>query len=147
MKFVDQSILHDPENGKYGDCMRACLATIFDAPIESIPHRNEDITGEEQDKMFNEWLARYGVCLQPMSVDGDYFAYMKELGVKTIIHLIYGYTERGTYHAVVAENGVVIHDPHVSKAGLLPNDAGREWRYVFFMMASNNQRAKAQGEV
>lgn len=146
MRLVDQSILHDPDNGKYGDCFRACIASVFERPIESIPHFNRDVTGEEQDRAINEWLAPLGFYLQPMNVDADYFFYMRKThGVKQV-HLIFGNTERGTYHSVVGVSGEIVHDPHPSKTGLLPNSAENEWRYVFFQMTDFIERKAQAGE-
>lgn len=38
MKPVRQLYRHDPANGVYGDCWRACIASVLELPIEDVPH-------------------------------------------------------------------------------------------------------------
>lgn len=38
MTPVDQTILHDPDAGLYGDCQRAVIASLLDLPIDSVPN-------------------------------------------------------------------------------------------------------------
>jgi len=134
MRLVDQSVMHDPANGKYGNCQSACLATILCVDIDSVPHKNEDINGEEQDKMFNEWLASFGLMILHMDIQPDWFEWQRKyVGAGDIYHFIFGMTERGTYHSVVGKNGAVFHDPHPSKTGLLPQSETNSWRFVFLL--------------
>jgi hypothetical protein len=115
---VDMALKHDPANGVWGDCMRSCVASILDLPREAVPHFYEG--GCEPhifDQRVGEFLAQHGlieVTLLP--------AYARQQMRHTpCYHLIYGGTVRGTYHAVVGLNGVVVHDPHPSRAGIIEN--------------------------
>jgi len=38
VKPVKQTIIHNPDNGMYGDCFRACVASLLEKPIEKVPH-------------------------------------------------------------------------------------------------------------
>jgi hypothetical protein len=114
---VDQEFMHDPDNGVYGDCMRACIATLLSLPIQDVPHFLHDCDYDKFDERVNEFLASRGLCLVDTLADATDF-----------YHLIYGYTVRGTYHAVVGKNGNIVHDPHPSKAGLVDG----EWESRFF---------------
>ena len=145
MKLIDQSIMHDPENGKWGNCQSACIATLLGVAIEEVPHKNKEITGEQQDKMFNEYLAQYGLMLMRINLDPDFYNWNQQyVGVGDVYHLIFGKSERGTYHSVVGKNGEVFHDPHPSKAGLLPPSDDNEWQTVF-LIRIDNKRTSAGG--
>ena len=53
---------HRPARGEYGDCFRACLASIMDLPIAVVPHFAQGMTGcgagraEEMLARVREWL-------------------------------------------------------------------------------------------
>jgi hypothetical protein len=127
---VDQEFLHDPENGVYGDCMRACIATLLSVQRSDVPHflsDGDDCDAVEFSLRVNRFLKSFGLFL----VDMTGFDFSTDGETAEVYHLIYGYTERGTYHAVVGKNGRVIHDPHPSKAGLIGND----WIYGLLVKA------------
>jgi hypothetical protein len=48
-------------------------------------------------------------------------------------HMVYGESGRG-HHSVVALNGLIIHDPHPSRAGL-EEDKRDDWVYGFLVAA------------
>lgn len=119
MTPVDQSILHDPENGQYGDCMRACVASLLDLPIERVPHFFDGgVNSVVFDKRVSDFLAERGLVELSMPAA----AASRSHYIREFHHLMYGYTERGTYHAVVARCGLVVHDPHPSKAGIIEDE-------------------------
>lgn len=126
MTPVDQEFLHDPANGSYGDCQRAAIASILNLPLSAVPHFNADNTDvltfhtRLKDFLATKNLGHYEFT----AFDFTMFGYPEPTPV---YHLIYGMTERGFQHAVVGYNGEVVHDPHPSKAGLLP-DKG-QWSY------------------
>lgn len=119
MTPVDQSIMHDPANGQWGDCMRACIASLLALPILDVPHFNEGgPRGLEFDRRVRDFLAQHGL----IEVRIHSKTSQAHVIQGTCHHLIYGYTERGTYHAVVGLNGKVVHDPHPSKTGVIEDD-------------------------
>lgn len=124
---VNQEIIHDPENGIYGDCMRACIASLLELPISEIPHfLHDNCKHDIFQKRIGDFLFSKGyslLCLDEFEVQNFHFYYQEG-----IHHIISGYTERGTYHAVIGLDGKVIHDPHPSKLGLLP---GEEQERIF----------------
>jgi hypothetical protein len=117
MKKVDQSVLHDPENGKYGDCQRACIASLLELDIEEVPHFAEVWCPLTYYKTMNQFLAERG--LVHIEVDPINFGEGQFTDKADCYHMIYGLTERGTNHATVGLNGKMIHDPHPSRAGLI----------------------------
>lgn len=112
MKPVDQTSFYEPGKAT-GDCMRACVASILELPIEQVPHFAYDDDGERDESEFwNRYIAflrsRGFVFIRCSAttpgLDTDYIAC--------------GPGPRGCGHAVVYRQGVMVHDPHPSRAGL-----------------------------
>ena len=130
MKPVDQQVLHDPDNGKYGDCMRACIASLLELPAEEVPHFFKTGNDNDFDDKLDQYLRWQGYSL----LDITYFEFGRYQGIRgetDIHHIISGYTERGTYHATVGHRGKVVHDPHPSKAGLSSDK--EDWIFSFLI--------------
>ena len=134
MKKVDQIITHDPENGVYGDCQRACIASLLELDINEVPHFHE--SGKEDDfhRSLNQFLGERGlVCIAFKFGSGLVFEDLVSLPDPIdCYHMIYGYSSRGVFHAVVGLNGEVVHDPHPAKEGLLESDK-ENWDYAFLV--------------
>lgn len=131
MKPYDQLVLHAPENDQFGDCQRACIGSLLEINPEFIPHFHE--TGDVLAfwKAMNTYLATKGlVHLETTPIN---FKQGQFRGKAECWHMIYGNTSRGTRHAVVARDGVMVHDPHPSREGLLPDDDGGEWTFGFLV--------------
>jgi hypothetical protein len=119
MKPVQQTILHDPENGKIGNCLSAVLASLLHLPITMIPVFSNEETWVRD---LNAWLRPYGLAY--MMID-DFEAWCDTYGVEGCFHELAGNTNRfaDQLHAVVAMDGKEIYDPHPSQAGLTRIDA------------------------
>lgn len=115
------SVPHKPDEGKNGDCLRACVATILDLGREEVPHFAADIKPGE-----DGWLAldRLTVFLRQRKMVPLFFAYngghpasYDEI-LKQVAHfngdahaiLLCG-ARGGTDHAVIVKGGAVVHDP------------------------------------
>ena len=117
MKPVDQTILHDPENGKHGDCMRACVASVLELPIEEVPHftdgdREDWIKGYLRFLHDHEWLlyGRGGIGGPHPEIGKDECPYYFAIGPSP---------RKGSHnHMVVCHKGEVVHDPHPDKTFL-----------------------------
>lgn len=112
---VKQTILHDPDNGKHGNCLSAVLASLLHLPIEDIPVFSSPETWRKE---LNKWLSQYGLAY--MSVV-DVKPYIRDAGIVGLHHEICGTTMRGkdTLHACVAVDGDMVFDPHPGATGLL----------------------------
>lgn len=124
MTPVDQQFIHDPANGVYGDCQRACFASLLDLPIDAVPHFVED--GCSDDIFFgriDQFLGQLGLT------EIIFNATDVPVVVKACYHLMYGNTVRGTYHVVVALDREVVHDPHPSRAGIIM-DGNVQYSYL-----------------
>ncbi len=130
MKPTDMTILHDPDNGYYGDCQRACIASLLEIDINEIPHFYETGNDSEFFKSLNRYLATQGlVHVETMPIDFKLSQYRNK---GNLYHMIYGETVRGSQHAIVALNGEIIHDPHPDKAGL-DKSKKDDWHYAFLV--------------
>lgn len=131
MKPVDQLVMADKENGIFGDCQRAVLASLLDLPIKDVPHFAHDAKGQvwEFRESIQEFCREHGFIyvdsgtrkIHAFGDDGDIF------------HAISGPSPRGQgmYHCVVGKNYQIEHDPHPSRAGLAGDP--KEWTYSFLV--------------
>lgn len=130
-RIVDQAILHTPD-GRPGDCLRACVATITDRALLEVPHFVElgDAWWDVLRGYVKRWsLGKYEIQWfpprpQPRNTDdltlGESWGY--EPGYAVILA---GPSPRGDFgHVVVGDpvTGRMIHDPHPSRAGILETD-------------------------
>lgn len=102
MNFVIQS-----RTGPNGNCFAACLASILDIPLRSIP----DFGGDR------EFLGNIAEFLKPrgllyVQVPPDDVVLKTMFSTGETLHTIEGRSPRGGQHAVVGCNGRMIHDPH-----------------------------------
>ena len=128
MKPVICQVRHDPPQS-YGDCARACVASILELPPEKVPHwfANED--GFEANKEMREWLSLKGYML-------SYFALQSGMTLEAVLNYVdewYGdiefillaETRSGGDHAVVCQSGKIIHDPAWYKTAIIgPHSSG-----------------------
>lgn len=142
MKPVDQEFVHLPEIGQMGDCQRAVIASLLEIPIADVPHFLQDAKGDPSDywDSLQSFLASRGfayLCV-PARSGAAFFGD----GVD-VYHEIAGPSPRGNgvFHAVVGRNGVIVHDPHPSKAGLAGDPS--EWEHAY--LVSTAQAQKGQG--
>lgn len=107
------------------DCLRACIASIFELAYEDVPQFGESAIGTErealaQDDEFIAWLAERGLAYQ------DVFHPRDEANAQ---RLPWGYcvgagkSPRGDFHHATVWDARqwparLVHDPHPSRAGL-----------------------------
>ena len=100
---VKQTIYGKGADGN-GDCLRACIASIFELPIEEVPNFAD--YGTSYLVSLKKFLKKYG--LEALTIwqirENDW----KPDGY----HLIYGYSKRGVKHAVVGYKGKIVFDPY-----------------------------------
>jgi len=118
MKKINQTILHDPDKGQVGDCMRACVASIFEFPIEEVPHFVEKEGKGGWIKSYLRFLHSIGWSVYAVEAkDGKHelpepgeHAYYAAIGTSP--------RDPEVNHMVVCHKGQVVHDPHPDKLGL-----------------------------
>jgi hypothetical protein len=108
LKPVNQ---HAPMWGS-ADCLTACLASIFELAIDAVPVRAMDGWLEEA----RRWvLERWGFHFETLAASqpGDHLSRQTWLpdGYSILITMADGLGVDGTPHAVVALDGVIVHNP------------------------------------
>ena len=118
---------HDPRSGRYGDCFRACVASILDVPIASVPHRYPDSAAFDRYERGElcewrpgdpivDWLAARGQRLLVRRFNGEWSLedVLSEVAFYSPgVHWIIGGSSRsGHAHVCVARDKAVVWDPH-----------------------------------
>ena len=106
VKPVDQTQFYE-EGKSRGNCLQAATASLLGLALDDVPNFMEHPHGFWQS--FWEFLAARGLISIELS-GGRHF---------DCFHLAYGPSARGVSHAVVYRYGVLAHDPHPSRAGLI----------------------------
>lgn len=109
-------VKHDPENGTYGDCVRACIASVMELDAEAVPHFfHDDPPGLVANHRIREWLRSHK--LAPFWVHypaemklEDILAIMAELNTGVPL-IVYGACEGGGDHVVICQDGKMTHNP------------------------------------
>lgn len=116
MTPVDQQYLKGNPEGIPGDCVRACVASILDLPIEEVPHFVQ-LHDQEWQLAMIDWCEERGiVATWKQGISRDHWPYM-----------VCGPSPRSGRHACVYQSGALLHDPHPSRDGL-----GRKSERTFF---------------
>ena len=117
-------VKHEPEAGKYGDCVRACIASIMDLHGEQVPHFYHDkpdgLTGSTR---IREWLAPLGyqpfVTHYPPDLTRDDILNVQGEVNPDAYYILFGAHEHGGDHVVVCKGGKIVHDPSWYHAALI----------------------------
>lgn len=121
IKVSEQLVPHDPDNGIYGDCYRATLATLLGVDTEQVPHfLHDNCDALTFNTRVNDYLAQFRLVYMSFNA-WDIPQWKKDAGISIpIYHEIADDSPRfsGTGHAVVGKDGEVFHDPHPTKLGL-----------------------------
>ena len=131
MTPITQEFLHDPDNGVYGDCQRAVIASLLNLPISEVPHFLADGEGDAVKfwEGLQKFLGKHGYAwfTVPARSGGAFFGH--DGGV---YHEISGPSPRGEFlHAVIGLDGNVVFDPHPSRAGLCGDPS--EWVHGYLV--------------
>lgn len=113
MKPIDQTTF-DPETG---NCFSACVASLLEVPLESVPFFME--AGDGWTEALVAWCEREGLRLD--------FSTEFPAPPDTLC-IVGGYSPRNPTkgHAVIMLNGEVVHDPHPDRSGIV----GEPWDWI-----------------
>lgn len=136
MTPIKQRFYHDPENGVYGDCHRAALASLLDLPLDAVPHFMHGL-GPDDGEAFNDaqeaFLRTRGLTPIIFPIDDE------RNGLEAVLialesynpgvyYLLGGSSANGTGHTVVAGGGKIVHDPARDDSGIVgPMEDGWYW--------------------
>lgn len=139
-----QLVKHDPENGKWGDCYRTCLAVILGMDAADVPNFCCQVEFPDTDKYglsaARDWLSGRGLAIfnSPFLAEVSFGELLVSLGVHSpgVPAIITGMGPRGVNHCVIAMDGKVFCDPHTgghvddALTGPALNDDGSEFWWV-----------------
>jgi len=106
MKPIDQTKFGKP----HGNCMRACIASLFEISLEQAPELSTATTTPEWSNRLNAWCAERGLHALDVELYTELPADMYVIGA--------GPSPRGIQHAVILRGGKMVHDPHPSRGGV-----------------------------
>ena len=101
--------------GEGGNCFSACLASLFDLPIDAVPNFFETCGNEEAawwDGVRN-WLRPRGLGVMSLELKST-----ENLKFFEGYFIVCGKSSRGLNHATIWKDGVMVHDPHPSGTGI-----------------------------
>jgi hypothetical protein len=134
-----QLITHDPENGRYGDCQRTCVAAILNLHPSEVPHFCDEPGGEKWAERQAAWLAQRGLAAATVAYHGDVdfdqvmdWTSRQSPGVPMIV---LGRSRIGANHVVVVLDGQIVCDP--SGNGIVGPCAEGKWEVSMLCVASN----------
>lgn len=109
MITFDQTVMHDPENGEFGDCTRAVVYTLAQKDL-GLPH---PIASEKK------WNIEFFEKLEEQGLKLDFFPREKDHWPRFVGRS--GMSPRGVDHLVVwdREKNEMFHDPHPSREGIV----------------------------
>ena len=107
-------VKHDPPSS-YGDCVRACVASMLDKRTADVPHFAHDgPDGDTLRKRLSDWLDAAPCWIGlPGSLD-EVQEFMRVVNPGVWYMLI------SADHAVICRNGTVQHDPAWVRVALVP---------------------------
>jgi hypothetical protein len=144
MKPVKGNVNHDPDNGTWGDCHRAAVASLLELPLEKVPHFGDGGPDAE------EFTARERRFLSSLGLWPVYFAYKDtpleaiqrymKLANPGVYYLLGGTSRLGTPHTVVGLDDEIVHDPSRVNSGIVgPMADGVYWVTVVVDIGMTNQ--------
>jgi hypothetical protein len=105
MKPARQTVFYDKDAGIHGNCLAACLASLFDLPIDAVPALNT---------MGEEWCDAFLKFLDHQGYEYDGQGNLEELKSSKGYVIVCGMASRGVLHAVIYKDGERFFDPHPS---------------------------------
>ena len=113
MLEVTQTILHEPWNGKHGNCFSAALASLLHLDIEDVPVFHEPETWIDE---LQAWLKPRGFCYMEFWPES-----IQSWNVQGLHGTALGPSPRfsgDVEHSCVAVDGAIVWDPHPAHTGL-----------------------------
>ena len=116
MRKIDNLVPHDPENGKWGDCHRVCMAMIMGLHPEEVPHfyrDGENADRDVQQRRIEDFLKEHGLVQGHMAFNAELDEVLNTTGLLApgVAFILGGTSRRGCGHSVVCLDGKIWHDP------------------------------------
>ena len=109
--------MHDPENGKEGDCWRACVASIFELPIEDVPHF-VTLGDRNRTKEYIKFLYKRRWGIYSVTTENEDFPCITKDEHEYYFAIGPSPRFKNATHMVVCHKGEIVHDPAPDKQGV-----------------------------
>lgn len=134
MTPLKQRNRHRPEDGVWGDCHRACVASMLDLPLDAVPHFGDGgCDNVEFDRRVREYLASQRIAPVTTIFSGSESPLADVLDcvghLNPGMHYIIGGKSRaGCGHSVIGFDRKIVFDPSLDENGIVgPMDDGFYW--------------------
>lgn len=121
MKPIMQTV-----TGIKGNCFAACLASLFETPLEGIPDFHEAPEGADADTVNACWYKNMRAWLNSRGFGHIILTFTDATQWQSLCldgyHIVSGKSGRDVgnlLHATVWHNGKMVHDPHPDQTGIL----------------------------
>lgn len=112
MRCVPTTVEHDPANGSYGDCLRACVASVMDLDGGAVPHFAG--YGDAAFTRMRNWMTYHQstpfIVAYPGDVTLDELLEMQSQMNPDSVYILFGGTGSGD-HCVVCKGGEIVWNP------------------------------------
>jgi hypothetical protein len=134
---VKQRNKHRPKEGVWGDCHRACIASLLDLPLDDVPHFGDGgPAGEEFNDRVNHFLRSRNLAQGSAAFAGSLESVLEMMKFINpgIYYILGGRSRTNVDHSVIAFENQIVHDPSLNNSGIIaPCDDGFIW--VTFIVA------------
>lgn len=126
-------VRHDPPNS-YGDCLRACVATIMSMEYDSVPHFVDgDPEIDEFEKRLSEFFEPLGFARCMTAFDGQWSLeiVLEYWGASNpdVLAILTGGTGGGD-HSVVVRGDKIIHNPALAGSRIIGPASSGYWQFM-----------------
>ena len=134
---VSCRVKHDPENGTYGDCLRAVVASILEIePPENVPHFfHDNCDGSVGHERLRDYLETQG--LRPFFTYFDGSDDLENIlqtqqSINPDVHFALFCQSETADHVVVCGNGKVVHNPSWVQGSVTGPNSNGYWGVMVF---------------
>ena len=130
---MTQLIRHNPEEGRYGDCFRTCIASIFEISPTEVPHFAwDDCDGAVMTERANEYLGLQNLEILHISFQSNIEETLGMMAHTDFWYILSGTGNLGGCHSVIAKGDMIVHDPAINadqweKPLIGPDQDGHVW--------------------
>ena len=103
IRVMQTELVHAPTTGRFADCFQACIASLFELPLDGVPHFAKEQREEWQDGV-NDWLAERGFYLLRVADERQLHGHYMAVGP------VSGFVNFGQ-HSVIRRYGRLWHNP------------------------------------
>lgn len=129
-------VKHDPENGTYGDCLRAVVASMLELNTEDVPHFFQDNcdgeTGHERLRVFLQMDDLVPFMVYFDGSDSLENVLESQSTINPNVHFALFCQSETADHVVVCCDGKVVHNPSWVQGNVTGPNSNGYWGVMVF---------------